>query len=66
MPGDITESLGPDWGAIEGGDLKAIANTMWLLFAMITQESQRRSQALQSRAPNIRQDRVAMMGVYAS
>lgn len=63
---DITESLGPDWGAIEAGNFQIIAGTMWLLFAMVTQETQRRDQALQSRAPTVRQDRVAMMGVYAS
>ena len=66
MP-DITETnTAIDWGAIEGGSFPVIASTMWLLFAMITEEQQRRNQALQSRAPTVRQDRVAMMGIYAS
>ena len=64
---DITEtSTGIDWGAIEAGSHMVTASTLWLLFALITQETQRREQALQNKAPSIRQDRVAMMGVYAA
>jgi hypothetical protein len=66
MPGEITESTAIDWGAIERGNAREMANTMWFLFALIKQEALRRDQAIRDRAQHVRQDRVAMIGVYGA
>lgn len=60
-----TRNSAPDLGSVEQGSFLAIAENLSLLFGLIAQEAQRRDAAVRQRAPETRQDRVAMMGVYA-
>lgn len=61
---DSTRATNPDWGAIERGSKEEIANTLSLLYLLLTHEIAIR-EARDRRASSLdRQNRLAMMALY--
>lgn len=62
---DISRATQPDWGAIESGNRLEIANTLSLLFMMLTTEINTRLAQRQTLSSVDRQDRLQMMAIYS-
>lgn len=55
---------GIDWAEVELGNREEMTSALWIIYHLLLQEEQRREQALALKAPEARQDRVTLMGVY--